>query len=218
MYMAELLTPANSYAATFLDQIQEITTVIKVMYSHQLDQTIDLLFQVWQESRWVYVLGNGGSASTAAHLAGDLAKTINDEPGQRGIKAMTPWDNMTQSTAIVNDRPKEDYFTAWLDTFYELGGVGIGISVHGGSGTDFGGKWSQNLLKGLQYIKDHGGQTIGLSGFEGGPMIKNLVDIGIVVPAPSTAIVEGMHVVLHHLIIFGLKERIHEYKKASNLY
>ena len=62
-------------------------------------------------------------------------------------------------------------------------------------------------MKGLQYIKDRGGKTIGLSGFDGGPM-KNLVDVGIVVPADSTPIVEGMHVVLHHLIVFGLKQKI----------
>jgi len=47
-----------------------------------------------------------------------------------------------------------------------------------------------------------------LSGFDGGPM-KDLVDVGIVVPAESTPIVEGMHVVLHHLIVFGLKEKIY---------
>jgi len=204
---------SGSYAASFLSDIQEISTVIKVLHSQKLDQAIELLFQAWKDGRWVYIMGNGGSASTATHMAGDLAKTINDTPGAAGIKALTPWDNTPHISAIVNDRPKEDYFTAWLDTFYEQGGVGIGISVHGGSGTDFGGAWSQNLLKGLQYIKDRGGKTIGLSGYDGGPM-TTLVDIGIVVPAQSTAIVEGMHVVLHHLIVFGLKEKIHQHKNT----
>ena len=85
--------------------------------------------------------------------------------------------------------------------------MGIGISVHGGSGKDVGGQWSQNLLKGLQYIKDHGGKTIGLSGFDGGPMAA-LVDAPLVVRADSTPLVEGFHVVLHHLIIFRLKEMV----------
>ena len=202
-----------SYSASFLSDIQEISIVIKVLYSQKLDQAIELLFQAWRDGRWVYILGNGGSASTATHMACDLSKAIDDTPGGRGLKTITPWDNIPLISAIVNDRPKEDYFNAWLDTFYEHGGVGIGISVHGGSGTDFGGQWSQNLLKGLQYIKDRGGKTIGLSGFDGGPM-TTLVDIGIVVPAQSTPIVEGMHVVLHHLIVFGLKEKIRQYKNA----
>lgn len=86
--------------------------------------------------------------------------------------------------------------------------------MHGGSGTDLGGQWSQNLLKGLQYIKDRGGKTIGLSGFDGGPM-KTLVDIPIVVPAYSTPFVESFHVVLHHLIVFRLKEMIAEYDSPA---
>jgi len=97
--------------------------------------------------------------------------------------------------------------TNQLATFYESGGVGVAFSVHGGSGTDVAGKWSQNLMKGLQYIKDKGGKTIGFSGFDGGPMAK-LVDAPVVVRADSTPLVEGFHVVLHHLIVFRLKELI----------
>ena len=185
-------------------------------YNHSLiKKAIDELFLAWQSNLPVYILGNGGSASSASHFAADLSKTANDKPGARGLRALTPWDNIPLISAIVNDRPKEDFFTAWLDTYYEPHGLGIGISVHGGSGTDFGGQWSQNLLKGLQFIKDKGGKTIGLIGFDGGPM-KNLVDIPIVVPAESTPLVESFHVVLHHLIVFRLKEMIAAYDDAAN--
>lgn len=184
----------------------------------KIEKIVDILFEAWRMGRGVYVLGNGGSASTASHFAADLAKTINDMPGKRGMKALTPWDNIPLISAIVNDRPKEDYFTAWLDTYYEPGGVGIGISVHGGSGTDFGGQWSQNIPKGLQYIKDRAGVTIGLSGFDGGPMAK-MADVAVVVPVTEkdigTPLVESFHVVLHHLIVFRLKELISETSSAK---
>lgn len=179
--------------------------------SGQIDSIITLLFDAWQKDVPVYVMGNGGSASSASHFAADLSKTIHDAPGKRGIRALTPWDNIPLVSAIVNDRPKEDIFSAWLDTHYEQGGMGVGVSVHGGSGTDVGGKWSQNLLKGLQYIKDRGGKTIGFSGYDGGPM-KNLVDVCVVVPvqtpAIGTAMVESFHVMIQHLIAFRLKEVI----------
>ncbi len=181
-----------------------------------LDAAVDALFHAWRADLPVYIMGNGGSASTASHFAADLSKTINDQPGSRGLRATAPWDNIPLISAIVNDRPKEDMFTAWLDTHYETGGIGIGISVHGGSGSDVGGKWSQNLLKGLQYIKDRGGATIGFSGFEGGPM-KTLADIPIVVPVHSTALVESFHVFLHHLIAFRLKELIAEFRYFETL-
>ena len=183
----------------------------------QIEKIVKILFDAWKTGSPVYILGNGGSASTASHLAADLVKTINDVPGKRGIRAITPWDNTPLISAIVNDRPKEDYFAAWLDTFLidrdeaQYTPVGVGISVHGGSGTDFGGKWSQNLLKGLQYVRDRGGLTIGLSGFDGGPMAK-MVDAAVVVPVTErdlgTPLVESFHVVVHHLIVFRLKEMI----------
>jgi D-sedoheptulose 7-phosphate isomerase len=206
------IVPKQSYAAGFLAEIGEITTVIKVLYSAKLDQAIDLLFEAWKEGRWVYIMGNGGSASTATHLAGDLGKTICDTPDDHGLKAMSLFDNIPLVSATVNDWGWDNVYLTQLKTYYVTGGVGIAISVHGGNGKDQAGAWSQNLMKGLQFIKDRGGKTIGLSGFDGGPM-KDLVDVSIVVPAQSTPIVEGMHVVLHHLIVFGLKEKIQQHKK-----
>ena len=120
--------------------------------------------------------------------------------------------NIPLVSALTNDWGWEDVYVNQLKTMYQPGGIGIAFSVHGGSGNDLAGKWSQNVMKGLQYIKDNGGKTIGFSGFDGGPM-KDLATVGIVVPADSTPIVEGMHVVLHHLVVFGLKERIVQSKK-----
>lgn len=177
-----------------------------------IDKAIQVFFEAWSGRRKVYIMGNGGSASTASHLAADLAKTINDAPGKRGIQALTPWDNIPHISAIVNDRPKEDYFNAWLDTFYEDGGVGVFLSVNGGAGSDFGGQWSQNLLKSAQWIKDRGGKTLAMAG--GGPLL-DLVDVPILIDVQDkslkTPLVESFQVLIHHLIVFCLKEKIKEF-------
>ena len=204
----------HEFIRAYFSEARGIIDSLAGEQSDRIDSIIAILFDAWRNKAPVYIMGNGGSASSASHFAADLSKTINDAPGKRGIRALTPWDNIPLVSAIVNDRPKDDIFCAWLDTHYETGGVGIGISVHGGSGTDLGGKWSQNLLKGLQHIKDRGGKTIGFSGYDGGPM-KNLTDICAVVPvqtpAIGTALVESFHVVLQHLIAFRLKEMIRDY-------
>lgn len=205
----------HDFIRAYWAEAQEIIERLFAGQSDQIDSIITILFDAWRRDAPVYVMGNGGSASSASHFAADLSKTVNDAPGKRGIRAVTPWDNIPLVSAIVNDRPKEDIFSAWLDTHYEQGGIGIGISVHGGSGADVGGKWSQNLLKGLQQIKDRGGKTIGFSGYDGGPM-KNLTDACVVVPvrtpAIGTALVESFHVAIQHLIVFRLKEMIREYE------
>ena len=127
-------------------------------------------------------------------------------------------ENPPLVSAIINDWGWENLYVGQLTTYHAgdlKNAVGIGISVHGGSGKDKSGAWSQNLLRGLAYIKDQGGKTIGFSGFDGGPM-KDLVDASVVVPVNSTPLVESFHVLLHHLITFRLREKIDEYKKASH--
>lgn len=197
----------QSFSANFLDQVKEVSEKIKSQYSDQLEQAVDLLFDSWQKGNWVYIMGNGGSASTATHLAADLAKTICRTPDEKGMKALALADNIPLVSAHTNDWGWAGIYANQLKTFYQAGGIGIVFSVHGGSGQDRAGIQSQNLLAGLQYIKDQGGKTIGFSGYDGGAL-KNLADICIVVPIDSTPLVEGLHVVLHHLLVFGLKERI----------
>lgn len=193
-------------------------TAVKALADHllnrqntQISEAINLLFDAWKVNAPVFIMGNGGSTSTATHFVADLAKTVVGPLGGRGIRAFA-LENLPHFSALVNDQPREDLFTAWLNTYYEPGGIGIAISVHGGSGQDQGGLWSQNLLGGMQYIKNRGGKTIGLSGFEGGPLAQ-LVDISIVVSVQSTPLVESFHVLIHHLIVFRLKELIEEEEK-----
>ena len=94
-----------------------------------------------------------------------------------------------------------------LRNFFRKGDVAVAISVHGGSGSDKAGPWSQNLLKAVKYAMDNGGKVVGLSGFDGG-VLKEVSDACIVVPANSTPHVEGMHLVLTHLMCEQLRELI----------
>jgi len=59
----------------------------------------------------------------------------------------------------------------------------------------------------MDYMRENGGRTIGLSGFDGGAM-KDLADVSIVVPVDSTPHVESFHLVLEHLICSCLRERL----------
>ena len=87
------------------------------------------------------------------------------------------------------------------------GDVLVVISVHGGSGADKAGVWSQNLLRAAKFVHDNGGKVIGLAGFDGGAL-KQIADACIVVPVNSTPQVEGFHAVLTHLLCAGLRDAI----------
>ena len=172
----------------------------------KMSDAVDLLFDAWKQKKQVFLMGNGGSASNATHFAADLTKTIM-VCEERGLRAFPLSDNIPLVSAIVNDLGWGELYTAQLKTLCLPGDIGIAFSVHGGSGSEKAGAWSQNLLKGVQFVKDRGGKTIGFSGFDGGPLAK-LADIGIIIPADSTPVVEGLHAVVFHAITFGLTDRI----------
>jgi len=170
-----------------------------------LDAAVVLLFSAWKNRRTVFVIGNGGSASTATHLACDLAKNVAGE--QQGFRAMALNDNVPLVSALTNDNGFENIYTEQLKPWLETDDVLIALSVHGGKGKDKAGAWSQNLIKAITFAKTRGAKTIGVTGFDGG-LMKDLVDVWINTPSNETFEVEPMHVIVHHLLCEMLKKKI----------
>jgi len=151
-------------------------------------------------------MGNGGSASTATHFACDLAKGTVVE-GKKRFRVISLTDNVPLITALTNDNGFNAIFVEQLRNLLEKDDVVIAISVHGGTGKERAGVWSQNLLAAIQYAKENSAKTIGIAGFDGGAL-KNLADACIVVPVQSTPYVESWHATLEHLICSCLREKI----------
>lgn len=188
------------------EYLEEVSEIAERLDRRSIDRAIEILYEAWRDDRQVFTLGNGGSASTATHLACDLNKWVSDE-AERKFRAFALVDNIPLVSALTNDNGWGDVYCEQLRNFFREGDVVVAISVHGGSGSDKAGPWSQNLLKAVKYAKDHGGKVVGLAGFDGG-VLKTASDACVVVPANSTPHVEGMHLVLTHLMCEQLRERI----------
>jgi len=172
---------------------------LKFVNSPDYQKALDILMDCFVNDGVVFTMGCGGSASTATHFAADLAKTVG------GFKAISLVDNIPLVSAYTNDLGWEDVFARQLEHWITPYDVLVGFSVHGGNN-----KWSGNLTKAMKLAKKKGAKIIGFSGFDGGAM-KKMADACLVVPAEEeygTPLVEAVHVVLTHGIIFDLKERI----------
>lgn len=184
----------------------EMNEIISNMPIEDINKVIDVLFKAWTNGNKIFIMGNGGSASTATHFACDLSKVTIIENKKR-FRVIGLNDNIPLVSALTNDDGWSEIYVEQLKNHFEKGDVAIAFSVHGGSGKDKAGAWSQNLLKALQYTKNNGGISIGFAGFDGGAM-KELADICVVVPFNSTPHVESFHLALEHLITFCLREKI----------
>jgi len=216
---AKVSTIFEKYPRTFnrryIDKyFSDMKKIIDDISVKDIDRVIELLFSAWKEDRTVFTMGNGGSASTATHLACDLAKCTIVE-GKKRFRVICLNDNIPLMSALVNDEGFDNLFSEQLKNLMHPGDVLIGISVHGGTGRDKAGLWSQNLSKAMKLAKEeYNGITIGFSGFDGGAM-KDMADACIVVPFDSTPQVESFHLVFEHLICSCLKQKIKSYPSVQ---
>ncbi len=188
----------------------EMERVASEISREAVDAAIEILFDAWRQGNTVFVMGNGGSASTATHLACDLAKYTIVESKPR-FKVIALNDNMPLVSAWTNDNGFESIFVEQLRPWLARGDVLIGISVHGGSRSGKADPWSQNLVQAMGLAKERNARIVGLSGFHGGAM-REMADVCIVVPIHEeplgTPLVESWHVALHHLMCYTLRHRI----------
>lgn len=189
--------------------LSELEGTVKKLPMREIDEVIEVLFRAWKNGNRIFVMGNGGSASTATHFACDLTKTVVE--GKKRFKVIGLTDNIPLITALTNDTGFGSIFVEQLKNLLEKGDVVVAISVHGGVGEDRAGPWSQNLLAAVRYAKQNSAVTVGITGFDGGAL-KDLADACVVVPINSTPHVESFHLVLEHLICGCLKDKIERYE------
>jgi len=211
MVRAKTLSAVNSrnIIGVYLDAVQDIGQTLP---REDIQRVVDVLHEAWQQGKAVFTMGNGGSASTATHLACDLAKcTI--VPGRHRLKVMALVDNVPLVSAWTNDSGFGSIFAEQLEPWLNEGDVLIGLSVHGGSGAGDAGPWSQNLIRAVWLAKERRAKVVGFSGFDGGALME-MADVCLVIPIDEeplgTPLVEAYHVLLHHLICTALRLRIAE--------
>ncbi len=204
----------RAYAEAFLKKSAGIADALQEQ-SKKIADVLEILHTAWLKGSNVFIVGNGGSASTATHFAADLVKTVVDKPGDAGLKAMALADNIPLVSALTNDWGWDHIYDSQLATFWKPDDVVIALSVNGGMGQDKAGVYSQNLLHALNYAKEQGGKAIGLVGDKyAGGLFKDICDVCVIVPDGATPQVESFHVLLCHLITFALKEKLKEFPRS----
>mgnify|MGYP001561016858 CR=1 FL=1 len=160
---------------------------------------ITLLLKALQEQRQIFVMGNGGSGSTASHFLNDFNKSACVESPQK-FKVICLNDNIPILLAIANDLSYDMVFVEQLKNYLKAGDLVIGIS---GSGN------SRNIIRAIDYANEHGAVTIGLCGYSGG-LLKQRAAYSIHVPIDDMQISEDLHLSLMHLMMRAMQAAIKE--------
>ena len=176
--------------------IRDLIELLHQVDLKEVQALVDALVDAYRNDRFVFVIGNGGSAANASHLCEDLGKgTLSDFEGQKRLKIMSLTDNVPYIMAWANDEGYERVFVEQLKNFAEPGALLIAIS---GSGN------SANVLLAVEYANDHGMRTFALTGFDGG-RLKQIAHDGLHVRSDNMGAVEAVHGVIFHYLMDALQ-------------
>lgn len=186
---------------TYISTLQKTLDQLPVQL---IAEVIDILQQARTQGNQVFIMGNGGSASTATHFVCDLAKNTRGE-GFPHFRVIGLTDNMALFSAYANDEGYENVFAQQLANLIKPGDVVIGISASGNS---------KNVIHAMEEAQKYNATTIGFTGFDGG-RLGQMVNINIHVKSDIIEHVEDIHLVLEHMIVKTIKDQVHAAENIS---
>ena len=146
--------------------------------------------------RPMMVAGNGGSASDAMHITGELGGRFLKE--RRALNCICLSSNPSVLTAWANDYSFDTVFSRQVEAYGGSGGVLLGLSTSGNS---------KNLVRAFEIARSMGLTTIGLTG-EGGGALKAGADILLEVPSRETPLIQQVHICLYHYLCRKIEARL----------
>ncbi len=188
------MAPENTI---FTGYVKGLRDCIGELSGQKVVDIADIIYSAYKRDKQIFVLGNGGSATTACHFARDL-QIGTATAGKPRIRTASLTDNIAMVTSLANDTDYSLIFKEQLIGRLNEGDVAIGIT---GSGN------SPNILKAMEFARCHGATIIGLIGFGGGKL-KELAHKSVVFSSTDYGPVEDMHLVLSHLITYLVRDRI----------
>jgi D-sedoheptulose 7-phosphate isomerase len=177
----------NKLSIDYLNQLKEL---LDIFPHDRFNEIVEILMSAYKNDKQIFIMGNGGSGSTASHFACDINKGSCFDL-EKKFKVLCLNDNVPTILAYANDLSYEKIFLEQLKNFLQEGDVVIGIS---GSGN------SENVLQAVSYAKENGAMTIGLSGFDGGKLAR-IADFPLVAAIHDMQKVEDIHMIVVHMLM-----------------
>jgi len=176
------------------DEIQRILRETAALHeamveqADAIEQVARLIIGALADGKALYVMGNGGSAADAQHMAGELVGRFERE--RRAFRCVALTTDTSTLTAVANDYGFEQTFARQVQALAQEGDVVLGISTSGNSA---------NVNCALEEARRAHAVTIGLAGRDGGAM-RERCDAFLCVPAEVTARIQEAHQTTIHIL------------------
>lgn len=169
---------------------QRLGTAISSVRLDLVCELAELLEDTRLAGGQVLIIGNGGSASTASHMATDLG--IGSDMLVPHLRAISLADNQAVITATGNDRSFDEIFARQVRLLGRKDDVLIAISASGNS---------PNIVQAVSDAKTLGMTTVGITAFDGG-QVREMSDLSIHVTTEKGDYgpAEDAHMMINHIV------------------
>lgn len=192
-------TDTERTASSMRDAFEESARVKRAFFESQHEEmlhAVERVAETFRQGKKVLLLGNGGSASDAQHLAAEWVGRFRRE--REALPAIALTANSSDLTAIGNDYGFDAVFSRQVEAHGTPGDLLLAISTSGNS---------PNVLGAVRVAKARGLFTVGLSG-RGGGKLASLVDLSLVVPSDVTARIQEAHITFCHVLCDQVDEAL----------
>ena len=172
--------------------IEDLRRTLSEMPIEELEKLHREVVSAIRNDATIHFIGNGGSAATPSHSAGDWSKELS-------VRTISHTDNIASMTAWANDTDYSNIFVGQLSTFISPGDL---VVAYSGSGT------SPNVVNGLVFASENGCSTVAVTGdIDGsaGGRIAEIADVAIVAPTGSMERIEDIQLVINHIVKEAIK-------------
>ncbi len=171
--------------------IENLCQILNDINDDELTKFVELVKHAQENQHTVFIIGNGGSASTASHWATDLGKGLHHRKNQ-GVKALSLSDNVSWISAAANDINYDSVFSDQLRAHGKAGDLLVAISASGNS---------PNIVKAIHHAKDMGITTLSVVGFDGGKA-KEVSNFSVHIPTEhgKYGLAEDVQLILNHFL------------------
>ena len=183
---------------TFIDRyFNNLISVLDRISQESIEEFFNILLIAYRQEKQIFIMGNGGSASTSSHFACDINKGVSQKL-EKKFKVICLNDNVPIVMAYANDISYDVIFKEQLSNFLNKNDIVIGIS---GSGN------SINVLQAMEYANTKKAFTVGISGFDGGKL-AGITKKNILIPSDDMQIIEDLHIIIVHMAMQWLSKSL----------
>lgn len=180
----------------FADSARILESSAEAWSEDLLSAAISSMTSALGAGRALLICGNGGSASDAMHITGELVGRFLLE--RKALKAICLSSNPAVLTAWANDYSFDTVFSRQVEAYGERGAAILGISTSGNS---------KNVIEAFKQARSMGMTTIALTG-EGGGKLAPWTDYLFAVPSRSTPMIQQVHICLYHYLCEAIERRL----------